>query len=126
MNTINIETPSKFITEYLDEITVMTNGEERLQIDKGRPPSRAIFLEVEQVLDQFTTAMINSGLDLDRDFDAAFLLGRKMRTDNKYRWHATRSLAIMADIGLFQIVCINPESSGAKRYKIVPDRTTRH
>lgn len=126
MNIKIIEIQSEFAEVYLDEITVNINNEERLNIDNGRSVSKAIFLETEQILDRFAEAMINSGLYEDRDFDAAFLLGKRIHTDSKFRWNATRSLLNMAKTGFFQIECINPNSTGTKRYRIVPDKPIQY
>jgi|GEM_PF-5081346 len=112
-------------TDALSGETVMINGNEYLDIDNGRPVSKAIFLEVEQILDTFVETMISCGLHIGRDFDAAFLFGTKMRNDSRFKWHATRSLAIMARSGLFHIECVNPNASGTKRYRIMSNNSVQ-
>jgi hypothetical protein len=123
MNTPNNEIQSAFSEEFLDSITVMVNGEERLDIDDGQPVSRAIFLEAEQILKQFTALIIKAGLHIGRDYDAGAVLGSRIHTDSRFRWHASRALAFIAETGNFEIECLNPEASGPWRYKVVPAKS---
>jgi len=121
----NNNSESKSCTDALNNITVMVNGEARLDIDNGRPVSRAIFFEVEQILETFIDNMISCRLHTDRDFDAAYLLGSRMRKDSRYKWHATRALAIMARTGVYPIECVNPNASGTKRYQIITNHSVQ-
>ena len=117
---MNTKTESSFSKEFLDSITVMVNGEERLQIDEGQPVSKSIALETEQILKQFTKDIIEAGLHIGRDYDAGAVIGSRIHTDNRFKWHSSRFLSFMAETGDFEIDCVNPEYSGAWRYKVVP------
>ncbi len=123
MNNIEIEAQSSFANSYLDDITIKINGEDHLQIDSGRAVSKTFFFDAEDLLELFITFVVSSGMDLERTFDARAILGEKIRTDSRFRYHASRSLAFMAESDLFEIICINPDVSGANRYKVVPDKT---
>lgn len=122
MNTTDIETPSAFPQSDLDDITVMVKGEERLQLDQGHPVSKSIFIETEALLEQFIAFVVASGMNLERTFDARTILGERLRTDSRFRYHASRALAFMAKTGLFEITCINPDEPETNRYKIVFDK----
>ncbi len=121
MITIQNEHKSKFSTDYLNDITVFTGNEERLQLDNGRAVSKSIFLHTEHLLSEFVQSIQSSGLNLNRDFDAGSIIGSRIHLDRRFNWHASRSLSFMAKTGEFRIRCINPEKRGPRRYIIVPD-----
>ncbi len=121
MITIQNEHKSKFSTDYLNDITVFTGNEERLQLDNGRAVSKSIFLHTEQLLSEFVQNIQSSGLNLNRDFDAGSILGSRIHLDRRFNWHASRSLSFMERTGMYPIRCINPEKKGSKRYIVIPD-----